>query len=138
MRILFLSLVGVAAVCVSCSTSRDVTAEPRYNLQGIPKKANLVLKQPCWFIDNPGVDNLVSGEKGKFSDWDQKHKAGIVPANTRIRFLGVRAESGYMVDTHISNYGRIADGEFKGRRVSLDRLIAEQDKTPIYYSTLHE
>lgn len=136
MRALFLSFVGVAAVCISCSTSRDVTAEPDYNLQALPKNAILVLKQPCWFIDNPGVDDLAL--EGNLSDWDQEHKAAVIPAETRIRFLGVRAESGYMADTRIRRYGLIADGSFKGRRVSLDRLIAEQDKAPIYYSTAKE
>jgi hypothetical protein len=138
MRVKIVLAACLGLICVSCSTSRDVTADQRYNLQNLSPNAILVLRQPCWFIDNPGVDDLIPVEGRKLSDWDQEHKTGVIPAGTQIKFLGVRAESGYMADTRIRKYGRLVDGTFKGRRVSLDRLIGEQDKTPIFYSTAKE
>jgi hypothetical protein len=121
-RFLWVPFCACLAVCVltSCSTSRLIT-------EGYPVKKGdvVVLQQPCHFIDNPGIDVLMP-VGSRYADPHEKNSKGIVPTGTKVKFLGLYAESGYMVDTHFRTYGRIYDGEFKGRKISMDAVMEHQ------------
>ena len=109
---------SVATIClltlVSCSSSKIV----------IEGGETIVLQQPCYFIDNPGVDYLVPTNSPFTKDYIQK-SIGIVPKGVKVKFLGSYAESGYMADTHIRSYGRILEGEFRKRKINMDFVMME-------------
>lgn len=105
----------------ACSTTKDVTSEQPNHFS---KGQVIVLRQACLFIDNPGVDQLIPAQGQELPLQDRATSKDLIPAETRVRYLGTFAESGYMVDTHIRAYGRILDGPFRGRRVGLDSVMS--------------
>lgn len=115
-----LSTLSLAA----CSTTKDVTSEQPNHFS---KGQVIVLRQACLFIDNPGVDQLIPAQGQEMLPQDRATSKDLIPAGTRVRYLGTFAESGYMVDTHIRAYGRILDGPFHGRRVGLDSVMSARN-----------
>ena len=106
----------------SCTSSRSVTG-----LYPVKKGEVIVLKQACHFIDNAGIDLLVPVGNRYLHDYESNSK-GIIPEGTRVTFLGAYAESGFMEDTHIRTYGRILDGKFRRRKVSMDIVMEAQSE----------
>jgi len=92
----------------------------------IKKGEIIVLNQPYHFIDNPGDDDLIPETNRDFGEYKANSK-GIVPKGTKVKFLGVYAENGFMVDTKINTYGLIMDGIFRNRKVDLHYVIIAQE-----------
>jgi hypothetical protein len=113
-------LIGFSLSMVACASSKNFT-----NLYPVKQGEIIVLQQPCYFIDNPGEDELIP-EGNQFLKYYEQNSKGIVPKGTKVEFLGIYAESGFMVDTHIRSYGRILEGEFRRRKINLDYVMEQQ------------
>ena len=125
------------AVCIltACSTT-TVTGDATYSL-GIEKGEILITVTPCYYMDYPGTRTLkpIDGRymsqpftyeqylAGEARGFDAEHVAGVIPSGTRIRYTGVFSETSFMTDTRIRYRGRIEDGKFKGKRVTLNAMI---------------
>jgi hypothetical protein len=106
----------------ACSSSKNYT-----KLYPIKAGDNIVLQEPCYFIDSPGVCNLVPTNSSYVGDYHENRK-GIVPKGAKVEFLGIYEESGFMADSRIRSYGRIVDGEFRAKKTRLDYVLKEQCK----------
>lgn len=100
-------------------------------------------QMPVYFMDYPG-DRSVKPTDGRYlsepftyqqylpgasKGFDAEHVAGVLPADTRIQFLGVSSSSSYMTDTHVTYRGKILDGRFAGKTVTMNALI-DSDNAP--------
>jgi hypothetical protein len=116
-------LIVIGFLCLtSCASSKNYT-----KLYPVKKGEIIVLQEPCYFIDNPGVDYIIPAHSRYLRDY-QQNSNGILPKGTRVEFLGIYAESGFMVDTHIRSYGRIVEGEFRKRKINLDYVMEVECK----------
>ena len=134
LRHMILALLGAFSLS-ACTSTRDVTTEQSCRLR---KGDIFVLRQACYFIDNPGVDQLIPVE-GRELLPRERGLARLVPERVRVKFLGAYAESGFMVDTHIRAYGLILDGTQHGRKVGINDVLSDgSDHVPFYaVSTNH-
>lgn len=113
----------LALLASLCSCSKLISKEPH----------TLVLRQPCYFIDNPGKDNLLPLDaSSSLLESYKEHITGTVSAGTRIKHLGAFEESDLMM-TRTNHYARILSGEFKGRKVSFDWVIRGQEAGKHFY-----
>lgn len=129
------------ALCIGCSTTTDLTPNPQYAL-GLNPGDVLLAKTPIYFMDYPGTDSLVPTDgrylsqpftydeylSGAARGFDAEHVAGVLPTGTRILFIRVYAHSSYMTDTHTTYVGQLLDGNFKGKKVTINALIDPEYK----------
>jgi len=121
----FITAMVLATLCLSCVT-RDVTTDARHNRQRLAKNSVLVLNQASSLIQYRGFSELAPVEPTGLSASEKEWKVSVVASGTRVRFLGVVEESVYMAPTLFRAYGRIMDGEFKGRKVDIGRLLVQE------------
>lgn len=121
----FIIAIALATVCFSCAT-RDLTTDARYNRHNLTKDSVLVLSQACSLIHYRGFSELAPVEPTGLSASQKEWKVSVIGSGTRVRFLGIREETVYTAPTRVTSSGRIMDGEFKGRKVDIGRLLNDE------------
>lgn len=116
-------LVLAAVLLISSCTTRE-------------EDTDIELLKPCYFIDNPGVDSVISKDSG-YLEYYKDHAAGELPAGTKLIDLGAREESDLII-TKTNRYARIATGAYKGRKISFDYLYLDNLKSNDIYKHIEK
>lgn len=104
-----------------CFTYRNVTGK-KGHFRELSKGDIIELTVPFEFIDNKGTDII------RPEGWDYpycglyENIVGQLESGDRIKFLGAYEFEVYMSPVRLSENGRIINGQFKGRKVSLHLL----------------
>jgi hypothetical protein len=129
-------IASLTLICVSCSVS-DISEQkdtPSY-LVGLHKNDVIILKEPCYLFVYPHSTYLTPTNSNETAYHEITNLVAIIPVETKVKFLGAYKYDAFMSDAvnDVRDRGRILNGKFQGKKVSIEDLVAAQLQKPIFF-----
>ena len=100
-----------------CCSTTNVTGQEGY-FSDLQKGDLITVTRDCYFIDCGGTPFLEPTNL-ELSELNIDNVKGIIPAGTEIEYTGAFYFECIAAPKVISEYGRIKNGKFKGRKISI-------------------
>lgn len=110
-------ILPLSALILLSGCTTNVTGREGY-FSNLQKGALITVTRDCYFVDCGGTPFLLPTNL-ELSSLNVDHVKGIIPAGTKIEYIGAFYFTAPAAPRELSEYGRIKNGKFKGRKISI-------------------
>jgi len=110
-------LISALVLLSGCCSTTNVTGQEGY-FSDLQKGDLIRITRDCYFIDCGGTPFLQPTNM-ELSELNIDHVKGIIPAGTKIEYIGAFYKECIAAPKVLSEYGRIKNGKFKDRKISI-------------------